>query len=88
LAHDRVAAQPVGVVDVLIPSHAREDRLPQQARERVTAILAGAVIDQHSGRQIGQPGRVVELAIDRPASIGTDRRGAKQQPNRPVKFQP
>ncbi len=46
LAHDRITAEPVGIVDVLIAGQTRKNRLPQQPDKRVPAILAGAVIRQ------------------------------------------
>ena len=60
IAHDRVTAEPVGIIDVLIASQPREDCLPQQTPKRVTAILAGAVVVQQSGGKIGQAERVIQ----------------------------
>ena len=38
LAHDRIAAHPVGVIDVFISGQARENRLPQKASESPVKI--------------------------------------------------
>jgi hypothetical protein len=46
LAHDRISAETVGIVDVLIAGQTKENRLPQQPDKRVPAILASAVISQ------------------------------------------
>ena len=47
-AHHRIAAQPVGVIDVFISCKARENRLPQKASEAVPSIPAGTRIADQS----------------------------------------
>ena len=46
-AHRRIAAQPLGIVHVLVAGKPAEYRLPQQADEQVTTVLAGAHIREH-----------------------------------------
>ena len=79
IAHDRVTAEPVGIIDVLIASQPREDCLPQQTRKRVTAILAGAVVVQQSGGKIGQAERVIQFPMQQQTGVRTNRRTPKQQ---------
>ncbi len=44
LAHDRIARQSFGIVDVLVSGQPPEHRLPKEAVETVDGVLAGAVI--------------------------------------------
>ena len=73
LAHHRVAAQPVGVIDVLVAGKAREDRLPQEPGEAVPTVPAGAGIGEQIRRHVGQAKGVIEFAVEQQAAVGTDR---------------
>ena len=43
-AHRRVAAQPIGVIQILIAGEPPEYRLPQQPDQEVLSVLTGACI--------------------------------------------
>jgi hypothetical protein len=62
-AHRRVAAQPVGVVHILIAGQPPGHRLAQQAGQPVATVLAGARVGKRIGTRVGQANRVVQLAI-------------------------
>ena len=64
LAHHRITAQSVGVVDVLIAGKAWENRLAQKAGEIVAAIPASARIGDQPRRHVRQPEGVVQLAVE------------------------
>jgi hypothetical protein len=53
MAHHRITAESVSIVDVLVTRRPREDCLPQQTSESMAAILSSAVVVQQSGSQIG-----------------------------------
>jgi len=63
LAHHRIAAEPVGVVDILIAGQAREDRLAQQAGEAMAVILTGTRIAEMFHRQIDKAEGVVQFTV-------------------------
>ena len=73
LAHDRVAAQPVGVIDVLVPGKARENRLPQEPGEAMPTIPASAGIDEQIRPHVSQAKGVIEFAVEQQAAVRTDR---------------
>ena len=87
-AHCRVAAQPVGVVHILVAGQPSEYRLAQQARQSVATILAGARISKRIGTRVGQTHRVIQLAVSQQPGIGGDRRAAKLQQQATVEIEP
>ena len=52
-AHRRIAARPVGVIDVLVAGEPSKYRLPQQASQQVANVLAGARIGERIGCRVG-----------------------------------
>ena len=51
-------------------------------------VLAASGVAQCCRRQIGQPERVIQLAYDQKATIGTELRAAKFQPHTAVEIDP
>ena len=88
LPHHRIAAQPVGVIDVLISGQARENRLAQEAREAVPSVLASANISKQTRRHVRQAKNIVQFAVQQQSAIRTDRRTPELNLDRAVKFQP
>ena len=82
-AHRRVAAQPLGVIHVLVAGQPPEHRLTQQAGQPVATVLAGARFRQCIGTRVGQAQRVVQLAVSQQPGVGGDRGAAKFQPQTP-----
>ena len=87
-AHRRVAAQPLGVVHVLVAGQPPEHRLAQQAGQPVAAVLAGAHVRQRIGTRVGQTQRVTQLAVSQQPGIGGDRGPAKLQQQTTVEIEP
>jgi hypothetical protein len=86
-AHRWVAAQPLGVVYVLVAGQSPEHRLAQQPCQPMAAILTDACVRESIGARVGQAQRVIQLAVRRPR-IGGDRGAAKLQPQTTVEIQP
>ena len=87
-AHRRVAAQPLGVVHVLVARQPPEYRLAQQPGQPVPTVLAGARISQPIGTRVGQVERVIQFAVSQQPGIGRDRGAAKLQEQTTVEIQP
>jgi hypothetical protein len=87
-AHRRIAAQPIGVVHILVAGEPSEDRLAQQAAQGVTTILASTCIGECFGTGLGQAHRVVQLAIGQQPRIGGDHAAAKLKQQTAVKIEP
>jgi hypothetical protein len=81
--HRRVAAPPVGVVHILVSSEPPEHRLAQQADQPVAAILASTCIGERVRTRVGQPHRVIQLAIGQQPGIGGDH-GATELEHQPA----
>ena len=89
LAHHRITAQPVGVVDVLVAGEAREDRLAQEPGEVVPAVLADARVGDHALlRNVGQAEGVVQLPVQEQSAVGADRGAPERELHRAVKLEP
>jgi len=69
-AHCWVAAQPLGVVHVLVAGEPPEYRLPQQPNQEMAAVLAGACFRQSLATAHGQSEHVVQLAVGQQSAIG------------------
>ena len=86
--HGRIAAQPLGIVHVLVAGKPAEYRLPEQADEQVTTVLAGAHIREHVTGRAGEAKRVVQLAIGEQSGIGGDHAAVEFQLQAAVKIEP
>ena len=64
LAYHRVAAEPVGVVHVLVAGEAREDRLSQETGETVPTVVSGSWIGDKVCCRVCQTQGVVEFAME------------------------
>ena len=86
--HCRVAAQPLGVVHVLVAGQPPEYRLPQQPDQEVASVLAGACLRQSLAAACGQSEHVVQFAIRQQSAIGGDHRAAELEHQAAVEIEP
>jgi hypothetical protein len=87
-AHRRVAAQPLGVVHILIAGQPSEHRLAQQPGQPMATILAGARIRQRIGTRVSQAKRVLQLAVGQQPAIGGNRGTTKLEQQTAIKIEP
>jgi hypothetical protein len=81
-------AQPLGVVDILVPGEPPEYRLPQHSDQSVPAVLASARVGKHLACQSTEAERLVEFAIDQQSGIGCDNRAAELEHQPAVEIEP
>ena len=87
-AHRRVAAQPLGVVHVLIAGQPPEHRLAQQGPPADVDHSCRCACRPAYRRRVGQTQRVVQLAVSQQSGIGGDRRTAKLEHQAAVEIEP
>ena len=87
-AHRRIAAQPLGVVHILVAGQPPEYRLPQQPDQQMPSVLAGACLRQSLATACGQTEHVVQLAIGEQSAIGGDHRTAELEHQAAVEIEP
>src|SRR6476469_2613928 len=87
-AHRRIAAQPIGVVHILVTSQPAEYRLPQQPDQQVASVPAGTYLSQSLAAACGQCEYVVQLAIRQQSAIGGDCRAVELEHHSPVEIEP
>jgi hypothetical protein len=71
-AHDGIAGEPLGVVDVLVASEPTEHRLAEQPDQLVAGVPTTAPVEQFRDRHVGEPDGVVEVAVGEQPAIGGD----------------
>jgi hypothetical protein len=87
-AHRRIAAQPVGVVHILVAGQTAEYRLPQQPDQQVPSVPAGACLRQSLAAACAQSERVVQFTIGQQSAIGGDRRTVEPEHQAAVEIEP
>lgn len=88
LPHHRITAEPVGIIDVLIACETREDRLSQEAGEKVPTVPAGARIGDQIRGHVGQAKGVIEFAVKQQAAVGADGRTMEREFDGAVELEP
>ena len=71
-AHRRIMPQALGIVDIFVSGKPCEHRLPQQADQSVTAVLAGACIGEHVAHHRAETESIVQLAVGQQSRIRGD----------------
>ncbi len=61
--HDRVKAEPIGIVHVIVPAKASENRLAEQPYKTVATVLPTAGVRNHDPGDLGQSDRIVQLPV-------------------------
>jgi hypothetical protein len=87
-AHCGIAAEPLGVVHVLVAGEPSEHQLARQTDQQVTTVLAGARVGERVATRVGQPEGVIQLAIGQQSRIGGDHAAAKLKQQTTVEIEP
>ena len=80
--------QALGVVNVLVAGEAAEHGLAQQPGQQMAGVRAAAAFRQDVTGQIGQPQRVVEVAVGEQPGVGGDAAAVELQLQAAVEIDP
>ena len=67
--HHRIKSQTICVVYILVSGEPTEDRLAQQANQRMQTIVASAGISQHAAYQIMQAENLIQFPEQKQPAI-------------------
>ncbi len=70
--HDRVEAEPVGIVHVIVPAKASENGLAEQPDKTVATVLPTTGVREDVPGNLGQSDRVIQFALRQQPSVGSD----------------
>jgi hypothetical protein len=87
-AHRRIAAEPVGVVDVFISGQPTKHRLAKLRDQGMTTVAPGATIRKHMPGEFAQAERIVEFTKGQQACFRRDPRSVKFQLQPGVEIDP
>jgi hypothetical protein len=82
LAHRRIDDKPIGIVGVLVPGEAGEDRLPELCAERVARVLSVSAILNAVRCDVREAEGIVEFAIGEESCVRGDVRSMESQAHR------
>ena len=72
LPHDRIDAQPLSIVGVVVTGQTTVDRLAQQPGQTVLDVASRAKISQHILGHRGQRERFIEFAVRQQTAVTAD----------------
>ena len=61
--HDRVEAEPVGIVHVVVPAKASENGLAELPDKTVATVLPTTGVREHVPSNLGQSDRIIEFPV-------------------------
>ena len=70
--HDRVEAEPVGIVHVIVPAKASETGLAELPDKTVATVLPATGVGEHVPGNLAQPDSIIELPVGQQPNIGSD----------------
>ncbi len=72
LAHHRIAREPVGIIDIFIPSQPTKHRLAQKSLNTMQAVMTAAWIVQFGSSKFKQAASLIKLAKQQQPTVRTD----------------
>ena len=70
--HDRVEAEPVGIVHVVVPAKASENGLAELPDKTVATVLPSTGVREHVPGYLGQSDRIIQFSVRQQSSVGRD----------------
>jgi len=86
--HDRVEAEPVGIVHVVVPAKASENGLAEQPDKTVATVLPTTGVREYIPANLGQSDRVIQFPVRQQPSVGSDLGTVELKLESTVKIQP
>jgi len=86
--HDRVKAEPVGIVHVVVPAEASENGLAELPDKTVTTILPTTGVREHVTDNLAQSDRIIQFPVRQQPSVGSDLGTLELKLEPTVKIQP
>ncbi len=70
--HDRVEAEPISVVHIVVPAKTSENGLAELPNKTVATILPTTAVGEYAPGNFAQSDRIIEFPIRQQPSIGSD----------------
>ena len=86
--HDRVEAEPVGIVHVVVPAKASENGLAELPDKTIATILPTAAVGEYAPGNFAQSDRIIQFPVRQQPSIGSDLGTMELKLQPTVKIQP
>ena len=87
-SHNRVEAEPVGIVHVVVPTKASENGLAELPDKTVTTVLPTTGVRECVPGNLGQSDRIIQFPIRQQPGVGRDLGTVELKPEPTVKVQP
>ena len=71
-SHDRVEAEPVSIVHVVVPAKPPENRLTDLREKTVATVLPTTGVRQYGAGNLGQSDRIIQFLVRHPSCVTRD----------------
>ena len=86
--HDRVEAEPVGIVHIVVPSKTSENGLAELPNKTVSTVLPATSVREHVPGNLGQSDCIIQFPVRHQPSVGSDLGAVELKLKGAVKIQP
>jgi hypothetical protein len=86
--HDRVEAEPVGIVHVVVPAKASENGLAELPDKTVATVLSTTGVREYVPGNLAQSNCIIQFPVRQQPGIGSDLGTVELELEPTVKFQP
>ncbi len=88
LSHDRVEAEPVGIVHVVVSAKAPENGLAELPDKTVTTVLPTTGVREHVPGNLAQSDSIIQFPVGQQPGVGRDLGTVELKLQSTVKIQP
>ena len=87
-SHDRIEAEPVGIVHIVVPAKASENGLAELPDKTVTTVLPTTGVGESVPGNLAQSDRIIQFPVRQQPSVGGDLGTVELKPEPTVKTEP